>query len=72
MNVVGTEIIVHAVRGPEAQIHSLTFLLSAQDEPTTLELTSPVSTVHCIKNTFLMVPEQTCVRERVHNHLRKV
>lgn len=71
MNVVGTEIIVHGARG-HFQIHSLTFLLSAQDEQTILELISPVSTVHYIKNSFLMVTEQTCVRERVHNHLRIV
>lgn len=52
MNMVGTEIIVHGVRG-HSQIHFLTFLLSAQDEQTILELTSPVSTAHYIKNSFL-------------------
>lgn len=68
---VGIETIVHDKSGPDVQIHSLTSLKSVQDQQTVLELTFPASSVHCLRNTFLMVPEQICVREKVHNYLRE-
>lgn len=70
IDTVGTEAIVLDKSDPDIQIHS--HLPEECPGPADfLELTFSSSSVHCIRNMFLMVPKQTCVREKVLNYLRE-
>lgn len=60
INILATEAIIWAVGGPENQIHPLKLsyisLKCSLNPETLLSLTSSISCVHCIGNTFLTEP----------------